>query len=702
MPGPVAFLILAALLPLGAFAVLLMVGRRMEAPLAGWIGTALSAGSFACGMIAMVSWYNPHAWRGLKRGMGEYPIERGFPWLPIGRGIDQLHAGYLDLGIYVDSLTVAMFAMVTLAAVLVHLFSIGAIRRDERYARFFAFLGLLCFSMLGLLLSSTLVQIFIFLQLLGFCTWLLIGFRNEKPGPSRAAIKAFIVSRIGDCGLLIGLGLLICKLGNTSLSRVWLALGGSAGLGHGAVLAGGGTYSATLLTLTGICLFGGAIARSAQFPLQTWLAQATQGPAAALAMVQTVTTTAAGIFLLARIYPILTPDARLVIAIVGVVTLAMGALIAVAQSDIQRVLAWSTVSQFGFMMLAIGVGSWIGALFLLITHAFVKTLLILGAGSTIAAARRERELPMMGGMWRRIPVTAATFGIGVLAMAGTPLLSIHYSQSMILTHAAAFATLAARNDHWAGGRTWGYWLLFAIPTATACLTAFYMMRCWMLAFAGKPRNAHIFRHAREYPMMWGPLIALAGLSVISGYALNVPDLLKGSITETRRALADRAPNPPAGSAPASAIFDQSWPVDPPRAPGAGGASVEAFEPAELSPAGSALQHGHALAVAWGKWAWLFGLVLGGALYWDGYRIADALMRVAPLRWARRWLHEEMFLDDLYDWTLVRFTLGLSIACAAADDYVIGRLLSGPARLVRRATALLDRRGRRVRPAEVVG
>src|SRR5687767_2075121 len=531
MPLPATLLILATVIPLISFTVLVFMGRRMGKPFAGWVATAAIAASFFCSVATVWSWVSagtPDSTSGW--GMGKTPINIPFQWVPVGPGIDQDHAGFLDVGIYVDSLTVVMFCMITLVATLVHIFSIGYMADDKRFPRFFTYLSLFCFSMLGLVIGGTILQLFIFWELVGLCSYLLIGFWYEKKSASNAAIKAFVVNRVGDFGFLIGFGILFYHLGNVTLPTLWGILGNAGTLNAGELpLPGGGAVTVTLLTVIGVGLFFGAVGKSAQFPLHVWLPDAMEGPTPVSALIHAATMVAAGVYLVGRIFPILTPDAKLFIAIIGCITLTMAALIACAQTDIKKVLAYSTLSQLGYMILAMGIGSWVGGLFHLITHAFFKALLFLGSGSVIHAAHHEQEMPQYGGLMRKIPITAITFGIAVLAIAGTPFLSGYYSKDLILGNAGAFAELAHQ-----AGRSKYYWLLFWIPTVIAYVTAFYMTRCWMLTFWGKPRNQHLYDHAHETPILWIPLIVLAVLSVIGGSFLGVRDLLDNSITESKK------------------------------------------------------------------------------------------------------------------------------------------------------------------------
>ncbi|MDB5354156.1 MAG: nuoL 2 [Phycisphaerales bacterium] len=686
MPTPVLFLLIATLLPLAAFILLLCVGKRLGTPIAGWVATAFMAASFACTMTAMVEWYDPSPYLGVDCGFNERPISMTVPWLPAGGGVGQEHPGFLDLGFYVDSLTIAMFAMITLVATLVHVFSIGYMRRDPRFARFFTYLALFCFSMLGLVIGGTLLHIFIFWELVGLCSYLLIGFWFEKKSAANAAMKAFIINRIGDAGFLIGFGILFYHLGNTTLPQIWAALG-NAGTGQAVALPGGASISAGLLTAMGICLFCGAIGKSAQFPLHVWLPSAMEGPTPVSALIHAATMVAAGVYLVGRVYPFLTPDAKLFIAIIGVTTLTMAALIAMVQSDIKRVLAYSTVSQLGFMMLAMGVGSWVGGLFHLMTHAFFKALLFLGAGSVILAAHHEQEIPEFGGLRRKIPVTAATFAIAVLAIAGTPLFSGYYSKSLIATHAGAFAAYATQ----VGGHAWGYWLFFALPGATSYLTAFYMARCWMLTFAGKARNPEVYENAREYPGMWGALVVLAGLSVISGGLwMGARPLLEASVRESRATTEDIRSRSAFYKGMPSAAFTQMWPAALPGedAPRHAAAPTDVQPEPPIAANDSAMLarlRGAQLERTWLGWAWLIGIGLAVAVYWNGYAVADALLRVPPIRWVHTWLYHAMYFDEMYHWTLVKLAVAFSGLCGAFDRYVVDGAVNSAAWLVRKAS-----------------
>ncbi|HEY8665690.1 MAG TPA: NADH-quinone oxidoreductase subunit L, partial [Tepidisphaeraceae bacterium] len=625
MPKPALLLIIATLLPLASFTLLMFVGKRMGNPLAGIVATAAIGGSFACSLLALVLWLNVGHYvepghGPIAYGYGKGPINLPMKWIPVGtaanpNGQDQAHPGFLDVGVYVDSLTVLMFAMVTLVSTLVHIFSIGYMAEDKRFARFFTYLGLFCFSMLGLVIGGTVLQLFIFWELVGLCSYLLIGFWYEKKSASNAAIKAFVVNRVGDFGFLIGFGILFYHLGNVSLPSMWAALDASklidpaGGLKAGIGLANGGFFTLGLLTIMGIGLFFGAVGKSAQFPLHVWLPDAMEGPTPVSALIHAATMVAAGVYLVGRIFPILTPDAKLFIAIIGCTTLTMAALIAIAQSDIKKVLAYSTLSQLGYMILAMGIGSWVGGLFHLITHAFFKALLFLGSGSVIHAAHHEQEMPQYGGLWRKIPVTAITFAIAVLAISGTPYItSGFFSKDLILANAGAFA--ASAHHH---GLSKFYWLLFILPTVTAYITAFYMTRCFTLTFLGKPRNQHLYDHAHESPVLWGPLVVLAVLAIVAGFDwFPVKKLIQNSIVESN-AICQRI-DPKFGgftTAWSSARFGETSQKEITKEATPGG---EEHAEAASSPAKEAWHEGWELVEKYVFFAFLIGIGIGVALY----------------------------------------------------------------------------------------
>jgi proton-translocating NADH-quinone oxidoreductase chain L len=660
MPIPALLLLIATLLPLGAYVLLLFLGKRMGTPLAGFVGSAFISASFICSVVAMIVWYENGSSNGADWGFGKLPINLPIRWLPIGTsgspyGSAQEIPGWLDVGIFVDSLTITMFAMITLVATLVHIFSIGYMQEDGRYPRFFAYLGLFCFSMLGLVLGGTLLHILIFWELVGFCSYLLIGFWYEKKTASNAAIKAFVTNRVGDIGFLIGIGILFYQLGNVTLPHLWILLW-PAGTGQSILQTDGTLFTSGWLTVMGIGLIFGAIGKSAQFPLHVWLADAMEGPTPVSALIHAATMVAAGVYLVARIFPILTPDAKMFIAIIGVMTLTMGALIAIVQTDIKKVLAFSTLSQLGYMMLAMGVGSWVGGLFHLMTHAFFKALLFLGAGSVIRAAKHEQEMGEFGGLIRKIPVTALMFLVGVLAISGVGYgrigLSGYYSKELILADAGAFADMAIRLGH-----SPHYLLLFTIPVIVSYLTPFYMMRCWMMTFWGKARQPELYENAQETPIMWGPLIVLAILAALSGRVMSIQELLAGSIQENNNFCRQYD----ASFAGFDSIWSDSLPEDIP-------------SPTQLAQMRGREMVNHQL----GSWGFSVGIMLAIAVYFRGIGFAGWLLKFPPWRVVRNWLYERMYFDELYFGVFVATVSFTSQAIGWFDGAVIDRLVNAAA------------------------
>ncbi|MFL5240581.1 MAG: NADH-quinone oxidoreductase subunit L [Gemmataceae bacterium] len=423
-------------------------------------------------------------------------------------------ASSLELGYKIDSLSAIMFLMVTFIATLIHLFSMGYMAeelqpmvedhqvhtdhghfsRRGRFGQFFMFLSLFCFSMLNLVLADNLFQVFVSWELVGICSYLLVGFYYERQSASNAANKAFITNRIGDAGFILGLLIIWTYVGTFNFDAIFKALPD---------LVKDGQLPYALLTAAGLGIFLGCVGKSAQFPLHVWLPDAMEGPTPVSALIHAATMVAAGVYLVGRAFPLMTPDARLVIAYTGGITLFVAATVAIVMTDIKKVLAYSTVSQLGYMMLALGVGGWVAGLFHLLTHAFFKALLFLGSGSVIYGCHHEQDMTKMGGLRAKMPITAYTMLMGVLAICGIPLFSGWYSKDAILAQAYGFYKINPAHI-----------LLFVLPLTTAGITAFYMFRMWFLTFTGRPRDEHVYEHAREAPkLMTMPLIVLAVFSV---------------------------------------------------------------------------------------------------------------------------------------------------------------------------------------------
>ncbi len=471
---------LLLLLPLMGFAFTAAVGRRLGkmahlVPLAAIVATWAMAMSLAI----------PALTGGLGEAGASMPL---FTWIASG----DLHFG---LGLHVDALTGALLLVVTTVGALVHLYSVGYMSHDDSYWRFFAYLNLFMFSMLLLVLADNLLVVFAAWELVGLSSYLLIGFWYTKTAPGLAAKKAFITNRVGDVGFALGLMGLVVVFGSLDIHTVL------AGVEAGALVGPAATVIALLI-------FCGAVGKSAQFPLHVWLPDAMEGPTPVSALIHAATMVNAGVYLVARMSPLFAAshDAMLIVAAIGIFTAIFAASIAFTQTDIKRVLAFSTLSQLGYMFAALGVGAWVPAIFHLITHGFFKGLLFLGSGSVIHAVEGEQEMPKMGGLAKKIPITYATMLIGTVAIAGLPPLAGFWSKDEILGEAFKF------------GFAW-VWL---VGMVVAGATAFYMFRLMGLTFWGKSR-VHDESHVHESPWtMTVPLIILAVPSIAIGAALGFP------------------------------------------------------------------------------------------------------------------------------------------------------------------------------------
>jgi NADH-quinone oxidoreductase subunit L len=404
----------------------------------------------------------------------------------------------VEAGMLIDPLTSVMLMVVTIVSMLVQIYSVGYMAGDPRFSRYFSFLSLFTFSMLGLVLSNGFFEIFIFWELVGLTSYLLIGFWFEKKTASDAGKKAFITTRTGDLAFLVGIFLLTTTVGTLNFQEAFHQVES-------------GAISSGLLTLSAILIFGGAVGKSAQFPLHVWLPDAMEGPTPVSALIHAATMVAAGVYLVARLMSIyaLSVPASLVVAIIGAFTAFLAASIALVQNDIKRVLAYSTISQLGYMIMALGLGGYTAGTFHLMTHASFKALLFLGAGSVIHAMHTN-DIWEMGGLYLKMRTTAITFILGSLSLAGIFPLSGFWSKDEILLLA------------------WNKSPIFAIVgLAVAFMTAFYMFRLCFIAFYGKARDQHKFEHAHESPkVMTVPLVILAFLSIFAGW-VGIPWLSKG-------------------------------------------------------------------------------------------------------------------------------------------------------------------------------
>ena len=618
----IAWLIaIATLLPLAGSVVNIVVGRRFGGDRAGWFATGVMTASFVLALIASIQWVF---------GSPE-PEVLPIKWLPIGGG------KWLSLGLLVDSLGVAMVTMVSLIAALVHLYSIGYMRGDSRVHWFFGYLSLFSFSMLGIVTSHSLMQLFVFWELVGLTSYLLIGFWFEKRGPRLACRKAFVMNRIGDTGFLIGFGILFYKLGGNVLLPACEGVGDPkllSMLGMLTAPASAGGLGIDILnppiwlTAAGIALFVGAMGKSAQFPLHTWLPDAMEGPTPVSSIVHSATMVAAGVYLTGRIYPILTPGAHLFVATIGLVTLVMAACMALVMTDIKRVLAYSTLSQLGYMVLALGAGAYTFALFHLITHAFFKCCLFQCAGSVIHGAHHQQDMRYYGGLKDKLPTTMWCYAVCTLAISGAALpftmlgLSGFYSKDGIIAGTMNYG-------HMLGGWANLFWIG---PLVIAYVTPFYMARSFALTFLGKPRDQHLYDHAKEAP--WTMLVPQAILAVLAVFAAVLPfqSLINQSLTDMKN----------------QAV---TW-VQP-------GSIMEMH-----------LSHLKLDKFLLFGFAWILCLAAGIFMYKDGFRYSSRIVKLPVISQLYTWSCNKFYFDAFYD----RFVVAVGLIMAWITNLFDGKIV----------------------------
>jgi NADH-quinone oxidoreductase subunit L len=494
---------LVPLLPLIAFVLIIFVTKKRNEA-STWVAWA------GIGLSWVLSWILVGV------GVSNLPVLReglSTPIFSIPTG-----TGALSLGFQLDPLTVAMLFMVPFVCLMIFIYSRGYMHGDPRYSRFFAYISLFATGMLGLVVSDNLLLLFIFWEVMGLCSYLLIGFWFEKPSAMKAGLKAFLTTRIGDVIMFLGILLLYSKTGTLlfhdlfsqqtldflKTSTVWLPIFGNV----------------PLAPVVAVLLFGGAVGKSAQFPLHVWLPDAMEGPTPVSALIHAATMVSAGVYLVARMFPIFSlisgSASFSVVAFIGGFTAIFAATIALAQNDIKRVLAYSTISQLGYMIAALGIGGYVAAVFHLITHAFFKALLFLGSGSVIHGSGTQ-DMMEMGGLRKKMPITFWTFIAGTMALAGVPPFAGFWSKDDILTH--AFGEFLDQ-----GVVSWPFFVWICL-TLAAFLTAFYMGRQIFLTFGGESRQEH--GHAHESPpSMTYPLIALSIFAVGLGF-IGVPEEFVG-------------------------------------------------------------------------------------------------------------------------------------------------------------------------------
>ena len=489
---------LIPLLPFAAFIVTGLFGHWIR-DRAHWIAVPAVLGSFVLAASAFVD---------IAQGT---PVRLTlYSWISSG-------SFQVPIGFYIDRLAAAMLLLVTIVSGLVHVYTIGYMRGDPGYARFFSYIALFTFSMLMLVMADNFLQLYVFWEAVGLCSYLLIGHWYERKAASDAAMKAFIVNRVGDFGFGLGVMLVFALFGTLQYEQVFAQAASHA---HETLnlLPFGGAWPVNVLTLLCLLLFAGAVGKSAQVPLHVWLPDAMEGPTPISALIHAATMVTAGVFMVARFATLynLSPTAMAVVAVVGGVTAIFAATIALTQNDIKRIVAYSTVSQLGYMIMACGLGAYTAGIYHLLTHGAFKALLFLGCGSVIIALHHEQDIRRMGGLKDKLPITYWTFVIGSLALAGFPLTAGFFSKDEILIGAWTAGPL---------GRT-----LTIVGLLTAFLTAFYSFRLVFLAFWGPSRvDSHVARQVHEpSPTMTIPLIVLAALAIVTGY-LGIPGFLSPAL-----------------------------------------------------------------------------------------------------------------------------------------------------------------------------
>ena len=609
------------LLPLLGFVILIFFNKRL--PRQGdLIETAIVfLGLILSGVIFAVK-------------MGSYhdeTIQATFTWVNFGN-VPGVGPMVMSLGIMIDNLAATMLLVVYIVSAFVHLFSIGYMQGDVRYGRYFAFLGVFTFSMLGIVLTNNFFMMYVAWELVGLSSYLLIGHWFEKKSASDAAKKAFIVNRVGDIGMFTGIMILFATFHTFTFETIFESM--KAG-----VIPFG---SEAWLTAAGILIFCGAVGKSAQFPLHVWLPDAMEGPTPVSALIHAATMVAAGVYLIARTFPMMTADALMVIAVIGAITAFIAATIAIAQNDIKKVLAYSTISQLGYMVMGLGVGAFTAGFFHLTTHAMFKAGLFLGSGSVIHAMHHAlhhsgdhktdpQDIRNMGGLKSKMPLTFWTFVMFTLAISGVPFTSGFLSKDEILAGTLAYANLTGR------------WYIPIVAFFVAGLTAFYMFRVVILTFLGDHKDHHRYDAIHESPKtMTIPLIVFAILSFFAFFSLNPFSAASGWVYS--------ALPRPESVVPASVAA----------------AGIEEFE--------ASVHHTHTLAMVLSLAVAGLGIFLAFMTYYwkkiDADRVAAG---TGPLY---RFLLNKWKFDELYDATAVAGTVGMAKMWRWFDNRIIDGIVNG--------------------------
>jgi len=642
-------------LPLLSYTVLFFFGKKL--PRQGdFIGVGLMGIAEILAIRIFIAFW--------KIGDPSYKVEKAVTWLDLG--------GFrLDAGILVDGMTAVMLMVVCTISFLVHLYSVGYMHGDRRYERFFAFLGFFTFSMLGVVLANNLFFLYVFWELVGLSSYLLIGFFFHKHSAANANKKAFLTNRVGDWGFWIGILIFFTATGTLNYFELFANV-------HA------GTIKGALLSWAGVGLFMGCVGKSAQMPLHIWLPDAMEGPTPVSALIHAATMVAAGVYMVARLAPLFGATAMLVILYVGAITAFVTATIALVKTDIKRVLAFSTLSQLGYMVMALGAGDSSNAMFHLTTHAMFKGLLFLCAGSVIHAVHSQ-EMTDMGALRKKLPITFVTMLTGTMALAGVPFLAGFYSKDGILGSTLAF------------GMTDGHYLPFVLGILAAALTPFYMFRLIFLTFFGKPAVQEKYDHAHESPLnMTLPLMILAVLSICAAgwqtadkgwfskfmVPYDVPAIsaqfhIEGAPSGAHEMVVD----------PGQSHGDDHAVVDPGDTHGDDHALVDPH--AADAGHGADVGHGdhhdvHHTAHVRAMIMSIAMVILGiGGAWWVYHRkMVDTAALQKKFHGAYTVLQGMYFFDEFYHATVYPFTLWVASMCAAFDRIVIDGIVDGTGYLTR--------------------
>ena len=633
------------LLPLGSFLVIIFFGKRLSRQ-GDWLATSILFLCLAlCLFIAIA-----------KLAYFQEDFHFTFHWLDFGN-VPLVGEVSISLGLVVDNLSVIMMLVVCIVSTFVHLFSIGYMHGDVRYSRYFAYLGFFTFSMLMIVLTNNFFTMYVGWELVGLSSYLLIGHWYEKRTASNAAMKAFIVNRIGDIGMFAGILILYFTFRTFGFREIF------AMMAAGKIPMG----SEAWLTAAGILIFCGAVGKSAQFPLHVWLPDAMEGPTPVSALIHAATMVAAGVYLIARTFPIMTADALTLIAYIGAITAFISATIAIAQNDIKKVLAYSTISQLGYMVMALGIGAYTAGFFHLTTHAMFKAGLFLGSGSIIHAMHHAlhkqedhgtdiQDIRNMGGLRSKMPITFFTFLIYTCAISGVPFTSGFLSKDEILAGTLAFGNLT------------GHYAIPIIGFLVAGLTAFYMFRLVIITFLGNHADSNRVNHIRESPgTIVIPLIVFAVLSIFAFFSFNPFGASSGWFFHA---------------------IERPLSVVPETLRAAGNAVFE-----------NEVHKNHGLAIVLSLSIAGLGILAAFATYHWKKISADTVAQ--KLHWLHNFLEKKWYFDELYAALIIAGTHAVTRMLRWFDDHVVDGLVNGSAGWTRAVVFGYTEHAKEQKPSAVV-